>query len=94
VRGFAERDLDEWGAVDWVCRMGTDPTNLPLDEQLVVDRASAVAVEAVMVCVIQLIQREFFAAARIGTVQKRAMIAGLRAIHANVIGGLGWSALK
>jgi hypothetical protein len=74
--------------------MGTDPTNLPLDEQLVVNRAGAVAVEAVVVRVIQVLQREFFAAAHIGTIQKRAMIAGLRTVHANVIGRLGRSALK
>jgi hypothetical protein len=92
--GFAERELDERGSVDWVCRIGRDPANLPLNKQLMIDRAGAVAIKTVMERVIELNQREFFAAARIGAVQERAMIAGLRGGHRSVIGGLGRAALK
>jgi hypothetical protein len=75
--------------VSWACRIGGDAANLPFDQQLVVNRAGAVAVEAIVIRVIELIQRKLFAATRIGAVQERAMIALLRRCHRFVIGGLG-----
>src|SRR5436190_16906131 len=61
-----DRELDGRG--------GGDAFDLPLDKELVVDRAGFVFVEAVFVRVIEPLQREVFATPRIGTIQKRAMM--------------------
>ena len=67
-------------------RAGGDAFDLPLDEELVVDRAGLVTVEAVFVRVIDPLQREVLAAACIRTVQERAMMSGRRRCHGSHIG--------
>src|SRR5689334_20182334 len=63
-----------------------DAFDLALDEQLVVDAARLVFVEAVFVGFVEPFEREVFAAPCIGSIQKRAMMSGLSRRHAQCIG--------
>ena len=65
---------------------GANAFDLAFDEELVVDRAGLVAMEAVFVRVIEPLQREVFATPRIGTIEKRAMMSSVSRRHGEFIG--------
>jgi len=67
-------------------RDGFSAPDPPLAEQLVVERAAVVAIEAIFVRVIEPLQGKIFSAPRVGAIQERAMISQMRRRHEGIIG--------